>query len=77
MVEFVVFSDSVPTELLAHDLDDARQNLKRGLDVEERNSGSSGDKVDGVHGVLASAGVSRFGLNVGVERGELGTVQWP
>jgi hypothetical protein len=67
----------VPSEFSTHDLDDPREGVQSGLNVQERQSGTTSDKVGRVNGVLGSACVSRLGLDIRVEVGQSDTVHGP
>jgi hypothetical protein len=72
--ELAVLLLLIPPELLRHDVDDSRESLEGSLRVEEGETGTASDDVDGGSGVLAADTPGDFGVDVGVDGVETGAV---
>src|SRR5690242_11269951 len=58
VVKLILLAGGVPSELLSHQVDHTRQRIERRLNVQERQTGTTGDKVGGPLCVLDTTGVT-------------------
>ena len=57
----------VPVEFLCHNIDNERKGFKSGLGIEEGETGSTSDNVDGGSSVFSSNSPGDFGIDVRVD----------